>query len=101
MPLADGIYPLLDAFQNTQLSNNYEVRELNGSAGGAGYVPVTQTCARNDDDVSPIVQMSFGSRCNDKLTASYYSCPTFCDFNVTAAAGGGGAGHMYMLLATS
>jgi hypothetical protein len=33
MPLAGGIYPLMDAFQNTQLSNNYEVRELNGTAG--------------------------------------------------------------------
>jgi hypothetical protein len=44
-------------------------------------------CARNDDDVSPIVQMSLGSRCNDKLTASYYSCPTFCDFNILAAGG--------------
>ena len=26
-----------------------------------------------------------GSRCNDKYTASYYSCPTYCEYNVSAA----------------
>jgi hypothetical protein len=126
-PLAHGIYPLMDAYQNTQLSPNYQVREWDASFGGVGQglpllhltvsllvtestSPIPQrsayveqksggvrgttackysynldTCARNDDDVSSIVQMSLGSRCNDRRTASYYTCPTFCDFNVTAA----------------
>jgi hypothetical protein len=36
---------------------------------------------------SAILAISHGSRCNDKATASYYSCPTFCDYNVSAAVG--------------
>lgn len=81
-----GLYPLVDAHQNSKLANVYEVRQTTANvteAAQPGYQPFTQVCERQGTK-SSILAVSHGSRCNDKFTASYYSCPTYCDYNVTA-----------------
>lgn len=78
MMVACGLYPLIDAHANSQLDYNYEVRQI---VADASQQPLTMACERQASN-SAILGISHGSRCNDKITASYYSCPTFCDFTV-------------------
>ena len=83
-----GLYPLIDAHQNSKLAKSYEVRQITANvteAAQPGYQPFTQVCDRQGTK-SSILAVSHGSRCNDKFTASYYTCPTYCDYNVTSDA---------------
>lgn len=78
-----GIPPLVDSVTHSKLGNVYEVRLTSG--GNATVQPFTKVCERKESS-NRVLKLSHGARCNDIHTASYYSCPTFCDYNVSDAA---------------
>ena len=72
-----GVYPLHEYYTKVNLDTEYQVVVY--SPNNVSFA--TQMCDKAGAEGAPpnaIVSMSLGSRCNDPLTASYYSCPTTC-----------------------
>ena len=71
-----GLYPFFEYFSKVNLDTEYQVAVY--SPTGTSAMQMCDKAGAEGSAPNAIVSMSLGSRCNDPLTASYYSCPTTC-----------------------